>query len=598
MTNTPDSPTPSMPNNPRTQREKTVIGFLIGAVLSACFCLYGLYVLDDAIKELMLVMVGIVAVVGILFLLFTIFKERIFLRVFGVKHSDLPEVTDAARELMGSLLEKDVEKAQEHFATVSNKASAWYLWQSYRRWVVAVFTALFVGFGGLLASVLVYNQNQLIKTQNELFSGQNSLFDKQNTSVRRQNRLIETQNNLLLNQNNFVERQNRLLEKQNLFVEQQTTLVGNQNELLGKQNLFVEQQVNLLDQQNHFAKRQTDLVDNQNQLIKNQNTLVEKQTKRLDQQTNLQEANRRSALVFLFSNILDKVDEELKNDKEGKRQLSPQLIGRIVALSNRLEPYRYLDVRGDSLITKSLSPERGQLLTSLLESRLDTTTYDQIFAAANFSHANLNGWETSLDTLYLKKINLGGANLWKADLNKANLRKADLNDVDLSGADLREANLSEADLREANLSRVDLREANLSRVDLREANLWKANLQEANLWKADLSRAYLWETNLSRAYLGRADLRKANLWEANLSGAHLSETNLQGADLRRANLSGTHLTMANLWEARVKTKNWFQNLSKLEHPPIGLNEFTQKYYVDTIPQQNKYGSTYYLIKSK
>ncbi len=80
-------------------------------------------------------------------------------------------------------------------------------------------------------------------------------------------------------------------------------------------------------------------------LLYQQNRLLSKQNERLDQQTYLQEAERRSSLVFLFSNVMDAIDRELKDDynDDGLRNLSPQLVGRIIALSTRLKPYRYLD---------------------------------------------------------------------------------------------------------------------------------------------------------------------------------------------------------------------------------------------------------------
>ncbi|MDF1867318.1 MAG: pentapeptide repeat-containing protein [Saprospiraceae bacterium] len=234
----------------------------------------------------------------------------------------------------------------------------------------------------------------------------------------------------------------------------------------------------LITVQNGFMKSQTDL-------IKNQTTLLKEQTKRLEQQTYLQEAERRSSLVFLFSNVMDAIDRELKEDVEVKkiRDLSPQLIGRIIALSSRLKPYRFLD--GDTLIRKSLSPERGQLLVSLIESKLNNT-FDKIYGKLNLTSADLTG------------ANLGGAdltdaNLRNADLADANLRNTDLTDANLIGANLRNADLTDANLIGANLRNVDLRNvkligANLIGTNLEDANLIGANLRNANLRNAKFSK--------------------------------------------------------------------------------------------------------------
>ena len=61
-------------------------------------------------------------------------------------------------------------------------------------------------------------------------------------------------------------------------------------------------------------------------ILYRQNLLIDKQNTRLDQQTNLAEATRRGSLVFLMSNILDKMDEELKDPENKEKKLSKELI--------------------------------------------------------------------------------------------------------------------------------------------------------------------------------------------------------------------------------------------------------------------------------
>lgn len=83
-----------------------------------------------------------------------------------------------------------------------------------------------------------------------------------------------------------------------------------------------------------FAMLPTILLVIQSRLIHRQNALFDEQNKRILQQTYLQEAQRRSSLNFLLGNIFDKIDEELKLDTN--RSLSPQLTGRIIALTHSL----------------------------------------------------------------------------------------------------------------------------------------------------------------------------------------------------------------------------------------------------------------------
>jgi hypothetical protein len=89
--------------------------------------------------------------------------------------------------------------------------------------------------------------------------------------------------------------------------------------------------------------------------------------------------------------------------------------------------------------------------------------------------------------------------------------------------------------------RVELSGANLYRADLSQANLLGSNLASANLFRASLFEANLVSTILRGADLGRADLQRANLAGANLVGA-----NLKGAFLSRANLEQALIVGADL----------------------------------------------------
>ncbi|MEO0683739.1 MAG: pentapeptide repeat-containing protein [Cyanobacteria bacterium J06649_11] len=182
------------------------------------------------------------------------------------------------------------------------------------------------------------------------------------------------------------------------------------------------------------------LLNQQNRLIKIQNELVAFQNSRINYQTYLQEAERRSSLVFLFSNVMDAIDRELREDvyEDNLRNLSPQLIGRIISLSQRLKPYQYLDA--DTLISRPLSPERGQLLVNLVESKLDIKTYEQIWQKADFSYSDLQAIKFD-STTYLQYANLNRSNFTDAEFFKVNLRSSNLehsilNTANFSGTDL------------------------------------------------------------------------------------------------------------------------------------------------------------------
>ena len=225
-----------------------------------------------------------------------------------------------------------------------------------------------IGMVGLLIAsvplILLYQQNKLIRLQNGLFLNQNRLFESQNAKIDTQTNLLTVQTGLFQGQNEKLDTQNVLFSFQNENVATQTRLLGDQNRLVGFQNTRIDSQINLMSYQNV-------LLDTQNYRINLQNNLIE--------------AERRGSLVILMSNIMDQMNEEINEQKKGLSKdslavldslgyrLSDPLIGRIAALSQGFLPYRYLE--GDTLIETPTSPERGQLLLSLVKSNLDSVSY-------------------------------------------------------------------------------------------------------------------------------------------------------------------------------------------------------------------------------
>ena len=240
---------------------------------------------------------------------------------------------------------------------------------------------------------------------------------------------------------------------------------------------------------------QTYILNHQNNKLDRQNELLSRQNNRLDQQINLEEGSRRSSLVFFMSNIMDRMDDELRNNRS--RKLSDGLIGRIVSLSQALRPYRYLE--NDSLTSRQLSPERGQLLFSLINSNLHEETYEKIFERANFRYADLR--EANFSRANMKGAKLANSFFHKANFDLANLERADL---------------SEAYLEEATFINTKMNLANLSGADLRKSHMEGIRFQKGNLEKADLSEIYL-----------EGDFRGCNL-----EGIKIQEATLANVDLR------------------------------------------------------------------
>lgn len=219
---------------------------------------------------------------------------------------------------------------------------------------------------------------------------------------------------------------------------------------------------------------QTKLVINQNSLVGNQNKLIE--------------AERRSSLVFIMDNLLSDLSEELKYKGSSERNVSPVLEARISSLSRAMKPYEFEE--DGEMIEKKISPEKGQLLFSLIRSNLADQSYREILNASDFSYT------------YFKDIYLGrGVNLKHINLSHSNLSEVNLPAANLERAELMEANMEKINLSDATLLRANLTNTNLKHAELLSANLTHAKLYGADLTEADLTEAILWGTKLEDANL-------------------------------------------------------------------------------------------------
>ncbi|MEM6685187.1 MAG: pentapeptide repeat-containing protein, partial [Bacteroidota bacterium] len=191
-----------------------------------------------------------------------------------------------------------------------------------------------------------------------------------------------------------------------------------------------------------YLGKQNDKIDKQNELITNQNA-------RLEQQTYLQEAGRRSSLVFLMNNVLDKMDEELKDTLNKDRNLSDQLIGRIVSLSKSLKPYKYLE--NDSL-SMTLSPERGQLLVNLMKANLGFTTYNKIFENGDFSYSELNN--ISFFNNFFGDINLSNSKFTNVEFNDCKFSASNFSNSIISNLSFQESTIYHIDVSNSIIERL------------------------------------------------------------------------------------------------------------------------------------------------
>ncbi|WP_075344313.1 pentapeptide repeat-containing protein [Tenacibaculum agarivorans] len=225
----------------------------------------------------------------------------------------------------------------------------------------------------------------------------------------------------------------------------------------------------------------TVLLVQQNWIITKQNKLFEKQNEKIEIQTQLEEASRRSSQMFIMGEVLSDINKELENKDSTEGILSSTLMGRIISLSRAMKPYKFIQTYTaesaykDSLgLTKLLSPERGQLLITLL-------------------HSNIN-------KVFLRDSMLNNRNI---NFRYADLSFLQVNNRDLSGIDLKSASLDFSNFDNVTLKRVNLNEASIvntsfKNVALHNAFLINTNLEGANFYKADLRHTILTGANMEK----------------------------------------------------------------------------------------------------
>jgi len=304
-------------------------------------------------------------------------------------------------------------------------------------------------------------------------------------------------------------------------------------------------------------------------MIYKQNQFFEAQTNtqnnRIQEQSELMESIRKGNLIFLMNNLLNNINDELRNEANG--MLSDATIARIASFGHSLKPYKYLE--GDSLSTRAFSPERGQLLIALSTMKIDSISFDKIKRNTTFSYADLSG-----------------ANLKNVDLNGIDLKNANLKDANLSGSNLNNANLSEAILsggyfvktsfNGANMEKADLKWAEMNEAYFKLANLDGANLINTKLRKADLSGATLQWAKFGSTILNEANLTDSDLLGAFLLKTNLTKANLSGALLQKIDFSDGILTGAELSTANVE-KDWLEKLDAWQ--ATGAKDIQSRYKI-------------------
>jgi len=411
---------------------KIIIAFFLGAILAGTLVQFALSVLSEHISELLIGFIAVIGIFAIIALLFTTFKEFFFKLFFGISKADLEEVKQSSQSMVENATNLNWTAAGKDFKIVSQKGSVWYAWLSYRRWVVTVFYTLFLAFAGLLGSVLLYNQNQLLEKQNEKIDSQNKKIDSQ----------IQLE------------------------------------EYSRRGNLIVMMS-NIMDKADEEIRRAEENGDSSRALSQ----LL------IGRIAALSQAFR--PYRFLQDSML--IEKPLSPERG---QLLLALVNSELDSLTYLNIYRdatfeqaYLEKV--DLVRANLNGANLNL-ANLVNANLKEADMKKIYLNnANMTNANLSNTDlinASLNQAILNNANLINTDLLSSDLSQAYLLNAHLNNADLSNSDLTDAKLNNADLGNGIIHGVDFVNADLRNVNLTNTSLLDVDLTNANLTNVRVHR--------------------------------------------------------------------------------------------------------------
>lgn len=388
--------------------------------------------------------------------------------------------------------EQKVDEAMDAAREVGELMLARYAWVSTRRWLIATITAFVAAIAALSGSALLFQQNQLLRTQG--------------------------------------------------------ALMADQTDRLTDQTRMLEQQIELGE-----AQRSTSIVPE-----------ILEIGAQVGLETNALMADGRENAIFL--------DDELSNG----------LRGRIIAASSAARPYRYLNsalarsseselgtlavarredltnlqqevqrsrdaevsiggvARDGELVDRPLSPERGQLLSILFNSRVLSTELLTL-NGADFSFAEVR-MQTfgvlSLKHALLRFADFSGVRVHSGIFNAAYLeharfRRSIVTDTDFSG-------ILNADIQlpQQGDPGIDVWATNMAGVDFRGAIITDSQFRHAQAVAANFDYALISGSDFSNAVLSAATFRNAVIGDNVFDGAALHSVDFDGAYVFDANFLG------------------------------------------------------------
>lgn len=466
--------------------------FTLGILTGIPVALFGLDFFVENALVIFGLLFGLLIISSILAGLVVAFRRPILKSVVRRSEVEMERFARPMSQVAKYAAEQKVDEAMEAAREVGELMLARYAWVSTRRWLIATITAFVAAIAALSGSALLFQQNQLLRAQGVLMSDQTDRLTDQTRMLEQQIELGEAQRSTSIVP--------EILEIGSLIGQETNALMAD-----GRENpIFFDEELS------NALRGRIIAATSAARPYRYLNSALARSS---ESELSALALARRDDLVSLQQNVQDSRDADLA-------------IGGVA--------------RDGELVDRPLSPERGQLLSILFNSRVLTTEWLTL-NGADFSFAEVR-MQTfgviSLKHALLRFADFSGVRVHSgvfgaAYLEQARFRRSIVADTDFSGilnADIQPPQQGDPsiDVWFTQMAGVDFRGAIITDSQFRYTNAIASNFDYALVTGSDFSNASLAGGTFRNALIGDNTFVGTDLRSVDFDGAYVFDADFLG----------------------------------------------------------------------
>ncbi|RBW57147.1 hypothetical protein DS884_11210 [Tenacibaculum sp. E3R01] len=168
-----------MSKKENNQNDKSFLVFVMTLFAGFPLVFYGLYAFKENLTSTLIIIISILLIAGLLFLLVILNREKILNKIFGTSKTTLDNIFYQFSKSIENYSQGQIKEGSKNVIDFSRTIFSTYAWTISRKWMIRVLSSLFLTFGVLIGSILLYRQNNLISDQTQKMKEQNRFFQRQ-----------------------------------------------------------------------------------------------------------------------------------------------------------------------------------------------------------------------------------------------------------------------------------------------------------------------------------------------------------------------------------------------------------------------------------